>query len=54
MAEDREKLINLLSLAFRAGDFLLTEDQDLEVLSALHTMIFKDRHVNPPCRILIY
>ena len=44
MAEGGKKLFNVVTVACRARDFLFTEDQDLKVLVALHTMIFKDRH----------
>jgi hypothetical protein len=45
MAEGGKKLFNVDTVACRARDFLVTEDQDLKVLFALHAMIFKDRHV---------
>ena len=45
MAKDRKELIDVFPFTCRARDFLVAEDQDLEVLSALHTMIFKDRQV---------
>jgi len=44
MAESRKKLLNVVALACGARYFLATEDQELEVLVALPTMIFKDRH----------
>jgi hypothetical protein len=44
MAESRKKLLNVVALACGARYFLVTEDQELEVLVALPTMIFKDRH----------
>ncbi len=45
MAENRKKPLNLIAFACRTRHFLITEDQDLKVLVALHTVIFKDRHV---------
>jgi len=45
VAESREKLFDLLAVAGRADDFLLSKDKDLEILVALHTMIFEDRHI---------
>ena len=45
MAEGRKEPADPVSFAYRARDLLVTEDQDLEVLVAVPTMIFKDRHV---------
>ncbi len=45
MAENGKKSLNLIAYACRTGYFLITEDQDFKVLVALHTVIFKDRHV---------
>jgi hypothetical protein len=45
VAKYRKELIDVFPLACGARDLLVTEDQDLEVLSALYTVIFKDRHV---------
>jgi predicted nuclease of predicted toxin-antitoxin system len=54
MAENRKKPLNIVAFACRARYFLVTEDQDLKVLVALHTTIFKYRHGRePPCKILI-
>jgi hypothetical protein len=47
MAEDRKKPLNVVAFACKTRHFLVTEDQDLKVLVALHTMIFKDRHARP-------
>ena len=44
VAESGEKLGNLLAVASRAGDFLVSEDQDLKFLVAFLTVVFKNRH----------
>lgn len=44
MAESRKKLLNVVALACGARHFLVTEDQELEVLVTLPTMIFENRH----------
>jgi hypothetical protein len=48
MAEGREKPIKMASLAYRARDLLVTEDQGLEVIVAVRTMVLKYRHLDPP------
>jgi len=48
VAENRKKLIDVFPLACRAGDFLVAENQNLEVLSALRTIVFEDRHASSP------
>ena len=45
MAERRKKLFDLLAVAGGTGNFLVSKDQDLEFLVALHTVVFKDRHL---------
>jgi hypothetical protein len=49
MAERRQKLIDPVSFAYRTGDLLVTENQELKVILAFRTMIFKDGHDDPPC-----
>jgi hypothetical protein len=44
VAESREKLLDLLAVAVRTGDFLVSKHQDLKILVALHTMILKYGH----------
>ena len=44
MAEGREELFDLGAFAGGAGDLLVTKDQGLKILVALHAVIFKDRH----------
>jgi len=44
MTKSREKLFDLLAVAGGASDFLISKDQDLEILVTFHTVIFKDRH----------
>jgi hypothetical protein len=53
MAEGREKPIKVTSLAYRARGLLVTEDQELEVLVAVHTMVLKKRHLGPPGKKLV-
>lgn len=48
MAESGEELFDLGPLAGGTADLLITEDQDLEVLIALHAVIFKDGHIRTP------
>jgi hypothetical protein len=45
VAASGEKLGDLLAVAGRAGNFLVSEDQDLEFLVAFLTVVFKNRHV---------
>jgi A/G-specific adenine glycosylase len=44
VAEGGKELFDLGAFAGGAGDLLVTEDQDLKILIALHAVIFKDRH----------
>lgn len=44
MAENRKKPLDVGAFARGTRHFLVTQDQDLKVLVALHTMIFKDGH----------
>jgi hypothetical protein len=48
VAEGGEELFDLGPLAGRTAHLLITEDQDLKILIALHTMIFKDGHCLAP------
>jgi hypothetical protein len=45
VAESREKFLDLLALARRTGDFLVSKDQDLKILIAFHTVILEDGHL---------
>ena len=45
MAESREKFLDLLAVAGRTGNFLVSKDQDLKILVAFHTVIFEDGHL---------
>lgn len=44
MAERRKKLLDLLAIAGRTSGFLVSENQDLKIRVAFHTMIFENRH----------
>ena len=44
MAAGGEKLFDLLAVAGRADDFLVSKDQDLKFLVAFRTVILKYRH----------
>ena len=45
MAERRKKLFDLLAVAGRTSDFLVSKDQDLKFPVAFHTVIFEDGHL---------
>jgi len=45
VAERRKKLFDLLAVAGGTGNFLVSKDQDLEFLVALHTVVFEDGHL---------
>jgi len=45
VAESREKFLDLLAVAGRTGNFLVSKDQDLKILVAFHTVIFEDGHL---------
>jgi hypothetical protein len=44
VAKRRKKLLDLLAVAGGTSDFLVSQDQDLEIVVAFHTVIFEDRH----------
>ncbi len=45
MAESRKELFDLLAVAGRTTDLLVSKDQDLKILVAFHTVIFEDGHL---------
>jgi hypothetical protein len=44
VAKSRKKLFNLLAVAGRTSNFLVSKDQNLKILVTFHTVIFEDRH----------
>jgi hypothetical protein len=48
VAEGGEELFDLGPVTGGAGDFFVTEDQDLKILVAFHAVIFKDGHTQSP------
>jgi hypothetical protein len=45
VAETRKKFFHLLAVAGGTSDFLVSKDQNFEIVVALHTVIFEDRHL---------